>query len=171
MDYSRNKEHIMRLPTPFSFILLAGIACCVSVLFADDGKPKEEAKDDAKLLEGSWRVVALESGGMKTPAWVLEQIGRFTFKGPELLMRGTTPDSGAKATVKLDSSKTPKQIDVTLIEGARKGTITQGIYKFEKDRLVICSRGQKTADKGRPKEFKTEVGDDLSMITLEPIKE
>ncbi|MCE9528292.1 MAG: TIGR03067 domain-containing protein [Planctomycetales bacterium] len=162
----------MRLSNPLSFILLAGIACCVSALVADDAKPKEEAKDDVKILEGSWNGIALEADGKKVPAEVLEKLkGRFTFKGLELLMTDTTPISGAKATVKLDSGKTPKQIDLTGIEGAGKGKTTQGIYKFEKDRLFICLRGPEFAEKGRPTEFKTEAGSGLGLMTLERVKE
>jgi uncharacterized protein (TIGR03067 family) len=162
----------MRLPIPFCFLLLTGIVCCLPTLLADDAKPKEEAKDDSKLLEGSWNGIGLEADGKKVPAEVLEKLkGRFTFKGLELLMTDTTPVSGAKATVKLDSSKTPKQIDLTGIEGTGKGKTIQGIYKLEKDRLFICLRGPEFVEKGRPTEFKTEVGSGLGLMTLERTKE
>ena len=162
----------MRSPTSLCFLLLVGCATCVPSLFADEVKPKKEAKDDANILEGSWNGIALEVDGKKVPVEVLEKLkGRFTFKGLELLMTDTTPISGGKATVKLDSGKTPKQIDLTGIEGAGKGKTTQGIYKFEKDRLFICLRGPEFAEKGRPTEFKTEVGSGLGLMTLERVKE
>jgi uncharacterized protein (TIGR03067 family) len=57
------------------------------------------------------------------------------------------------------------------LEGPEKGKTVQGIYKFERDRLIICMRGPETAEKGRPKEFKTEADSGLGIMTLERIKE
>lgn len=159
------------MPTPLCFILLVGCACCFPALLADDAKPKEDAKDDAKLLEGSWKAVALEADGKKASAEELEKLkGRWTFRGLELVISDTNPVKGENATVKLDSSKTPKHFDLVAL-GPKKDKTMQGIYKFEKDRLFICSRGQESADKGRPTEFTTTAGSDLGMITLERVKE
>jgi uncharacterized protein (TIGR03067 family) len=160
----------MRLPTPFCFILLAGSVFGLPALHADDAKPPKDAKDDLKLLEGNWKVVALEADGKKAPPEALKGM-RWTFKGSELQPYNPGEKSGEKATVKLDSSKTPKHVDLAVLEGPQKGKTTEGIFKLEKDQLVVCLRDPEAAKKGRPKEFKTEADSGLGMITLERVKE
>jgi uncharacterized protein (TIGR03067 family) len=155
----------MRLPTSLSFVLLVGSAFCLPALPADD-KPSQ----DAKLLEGSWKVVALEADGKKPPPEALKGM-RWSFKGSEVQIADSGEKSGGKSSVKLDSSKTPKHIDLVVLEGPQKGKTMQGIFKFEKDRLVICLRGLEDAKKGRPREFMTEADSALGMITLERVKE
>ena len=159
----------MRLSTPFCFILLAGSAFCLSPLLADDAKPQKDAKNDSKLLEGSWKAVALEADGKEAPPEALKGM-RWSFKGSELQIADPGEKSGGKSSVKLDSTKTPKHIDLVVSEGPQKGKTMQGIFKFEKDRLVICLRGLEAAEKGRPKEFMTEADSGLGMITLERVK-
>ncbi len=129
----------------------------------------KDAKDDLKLFNGSWKVVALEDEGRKAPSEALKGM-RWSFNGAEVQMHD--PHAGrAKASVKLDSSKTPKQIDLAMLEspGSWNGKTLQGIFTFEKDRLIICLRDPPAAEKGRPKEFKTEANSGLGMIALERI--
>ena len=148
----------------FSVSALAMCFFCIPALFAD------ENKDDAKLVQGNWKVVALEADGKQAPDEALKGM-RWSFKGNEL--QGTDPGEkpSDKASFKLDSSKSPKQIDLVVLEGAQKGKTIEGIYKFEKVRLIVCLRGPEAAEKGRPQEFKTEADSGLGMITLERIKE
>jgi uncharacterized protein (TIGR03067 family) len=164
----------MRLPTRLGFVLWVGCACCLPALLAEDAKPQKDAKDDSKRLQGSWKVVALETDGKEAPPEELKGM-RWSFKGSELQIAdsGEKSDekSGGKSSVKLDSSKTPKYIDLVVADGPQKGKTMQGIFKFEKDRLVVCLRGLEDAKQGRPKEFMTEADSALGMITLERIKE
>ena len=162
----------MRLQTPFCFALLVGCAFSLPALLADDAKPPKDAKDDLKLFQGSWKAVALETDGKKAPPEALEALnkgGGYTFKGSELQIAEV--GEKFKSSVKLDSSKSPKHIDLVVPEGPQKGKTMQGIFKFEKDRLVICMRDLEAAKKGRPKEFITEADGGLGMITLERVKE
>lgn len=128
----------------------------------------KDTKDDAKLLEGNWKVVAIEDEGRKAPSEVLKGM-RWSFKNSEVEM--ADPKRSDKASVKIDWSKKPKHIDLVALEGedSLKGKMTQGIFTLEKDRLIICVREPKAAEKGRPKEFNTEAGSGLGMITLERI--
>ena len=59
-------------------------------------------------------------------------------------------------TLKVDPTKTPKEIDATDSEGK---TIL-GIYKFDKDQFTVCFA---PPDKQRPKEFSVKVGSTLSV--------
>lgn len=97
---------------------------------------------------------------------------RWIFKGAELSGFDPGEKPGSKSTLSLDSSKTPKHFDLTVLkEGAQKGKTMQAIFKLEKGRLIICFRGLEAAKKGRPKDFKTEADSGLGMITLERLKE
>ena len=55
-------------------------------------------------------------------------------------------------TQKLDPSKSPKAIDVTMTEGPNKGAVMLGIYEFDGDTLKVCFDPQ---GKKRPTEFKS----------------
>jgi uncharacterized protein (TIGR03067 family) len=157
----------MRLPGSFSFVLLIGSAFCLSSLLADDAKPQQDVA--FKPFDGAWKVVALEADGKAEPEEAIKGM-RCWFKGSEVQFADADEKSRERASVKLDSSKSPKQVDFVVLEGADKGKTIQGIFKFEKDRLVICLRDAEAAEKGRPKEFKTEANSGLGMMTLERVK-
>jgi uncharacterized protein (TIGR03067 family) len=152
------------------FALFAGTAFGLPALLADDANRKQEVLDEAKQLEGKWKVVAIEDDGRKAPE---EEIKGMccTIKDLEMQMRDAADAPVEKATLKLDLTKTPRHIDLTVSEGPEKGRTIKGIFKFEKERLVICIRGPEAGDKGRPKEFKTEAGSGLGIITLERAKD
>ena len=56
---------------------------------------------------------------------------------------------------KLDPSKSPKAIDVTITEGPSKGAVMLGIYEFDGDTLKVCFDPE---GKKRPTEFKSPAG-------------
>src|SRR5262245_49022717 len=119
----------MRLRTFPAFVLTAACACCLPPLFAQDVKPREAVRDDLKLLQGGWEMVAMESEGKRGPA-----LGRWVFKGSEVQAGYTGADLRAVGSVKLDSSKRPKRLDLA----GPKGEAMPGIFKSDKDRLIIC---------------------------------
>ena len=127
----------------------------------------KEIKDDAKRVDGNWKVVAIEEEGKKTPCESVQGMS-WTIKNSELEM--TAPERGAKASVKTDWSKTPKHIDLVALEPSLKGQTIQGVFTLEKDRLVVCLRDLEAAgEKGRPKEFRSEAGSGLGIFTLERV--
>ena len=146
--------------------LFAGTAFGLPALLADDANRNQQVLDEAKQLEGKWKVVALEADGQKAPEEALKTM-RCTIKGQEMQMRDAADAPVEKAALKLDLTKTPRHIDFTVKEGPDKGKTIKGIFKFEKERLVICMREAEAAEKSRPTEFKTDAGSGLGIITLE----
>ena len=67
------------------------------------------------------------------------------------------------ATFKVDSSKSPKEIDLTPTTGENKGKTVKGIYKIAGDYLTIC-RGL-TEKEARPTEFAAPVNSGLLLVT------
>jgi uncharacterized protein (TIGR03067 family) len=128
-----------------STILLAGGFCFGSAVVPLPNNTKLEAqdgKDDIKKLQGEWVVVSVEAQGKQLQATVGQKL---TIKDNEWTPPGAP---NAKFMLKLDPSKTPKEIDLT------SGTDTfRGIYKLDGDTFTFCST---YANGQRPKEFKAD---------------
>ncbi|MDZ4687851.1 MAG: TIGR03067 domain-containing protein [Planctomycetaceae bacterium] len=125
---------------------------------------KDEAiKKDRKLIEGTWRVIAVEIDGNKLEGeaarkfsvvngndgtWSLRSDGNEVSKGPSTI----------------DPTMKPKTIDFTPSEGEGKGELHLGIYELgEKTRkLCIAPPG-----KGRPAEFTSPAGSEFNLVTFE----
>src|SRR5262245_52068808 len=109
------------------------------------------AASDLKKMAGTWKTVVQEAFGKPTPKDEIEKTaGRLIVKGDsyEVYFGKKSIDKG---TIKLDASKTPREIDVK----TQNDEIMKGIYKIEKDEMTVCF-GQPGID--RPKEFKTKEG-------------
>ncbi len=142
-------------------VLVAGL------LLAADVK-KDDAKKDQETLQGIWKVVSAEGGGKDQTEKAKDHTLTFdkdTFtlkKGDELRVKGT---------FKIDPTKKPKTIDMTITEARRdedKGKEVHGIYDVTKDELKWCTA--EPGDKGRPKEFATKEGTPEMLITFKKEK-
>jgi uncharacterized protein (TIGR03067 family) len=106
-----------------------------------------DAKEDSKMMEGTWLPVEGELGGQKFPDEVLKTIKLTLSEGKY------TVNVIDKGTVKLDPSKKPKTMDIVGTEGPNKGKTIPAIYELTGDTLRVC---YDLSGKNRPKEFKTE---------------
>jgi uncharacterized protein (TIGR03067 family) len=89
-------------------------------------------------IEGTWVAVSAISRGKKVPpAELAEAMATFTFKDDKYKaqIRGEPRESG---TYKVDASKQPATIDLTISEGPDKGRKQLGIYKIEGDTLTLA---------------------------------
>src|SRR6516164_3912419 len=88
----------------------------VGVLLAADA-PKGDAKKDQEALQGTWRPVSSEQGGKdqtdeaKDHTLTFEKDTFTVKKGDEVRIKGT---------FKVDPSKKPKTIDMTITEGRKE---------------------------------------------------
>jgi uncharacterized protein (TIGR03067 family) len=126
---------------------------------ATSGGPGTVADDKAKLekearkFQGTWTFESSVTGGEELPAdhlkmavVIFEGDKHTVKKGDEVIQVGTQ---------KLDPSKFPKTIDVTMVEGPHKGTVMLGIYEIDADTLKVCFDPE---GKTRPTEFKSPPG-------------
>ena len=93
------------------------------------------------------------TGGKEIPAGDLKEF-ILTFEGEKhTLKKGD--EVIQVGTQKIDPSKSPKTIDVTMTEGPNKGAVMLGIYEIDADTLKVCfdPKGKK-----RPTEFKSAAG-------------
>lgn len=114
---------------------------------------KADLEKETKKFQGDWTFESSQTGGKEIPAGELKGIvvifegDKHTVKkGDEVLQVGTQ---------KLDPSKSPKAMDVTITEGPSKGAIMLGIYEIDGDTLKVCFDPQ---GKKRPTEFKSPPG-------------
>ena len=113
-----------------------GCVCTVLALMLGAAHAqKVDVKSDLDKLQGSWAMVLFFANGEELPA-DLVKTGEVLIDDNEYRPKlGATVET---ATVRLDSSKSPKQIDITYTTGFLKGNTTRGIYKLDGDTWTIC---------------------------------
>jgi uncharacterized protein (TIGR03067 family) len=130
--------------------LICAIGFNASGTLADD---KADLDKEVKKFQGVWTFESSVTGGKELSA---DQL-----KGLVLLFEGDKhtvkkgDDVIQVGTQKLDPSKSPKTIDVTMTEGPSKGTVMLGIYEIDRDTLKVCFDAE---GKKRPTEFKSAPG-------------
>ena len=157
---------------------LCGSACLVVGLFllgassgsrAGEGKA-EAVKKDLKQLEGNWKMVRMELEGRSDSGKGVQKSG-VLFDGTQYSFLRNGLATGATATITIDPTKDPKEINFKITGGTGRGATKLGIYRFTPDgRLEICMnqhRG-KNADR-RPTRFTTKpsVGSGSVLYVLE----
>jgi RNA polymerase sigma-70 factor (ECF subfamily) len=128
---------------------------------ARKGVPRVE---DAKALQGAWLAVEAEFDGRKVTSDEVTDL-RLVFHGEEIAL-GAADGKGRtrKLNFTLDPAKSPKEINLTSLDGQEKDKSTPGIYSLEKGQLRLCYFRDGTA---RPKDFKTSQGDGKLVLVLE----
>jgi uncharacterized protein (TIGR03067 family) len=113
--------------------LVAVLALTVSVCADPVPGSKPKPMDDNELLTGTWKLTEIELAQNPTPPgpdekWVIGK-GRIEWKGRR---RPVT------FSYSLDASKSPKQIDLEIVEGLGTGGKLKGIYKLTEGKLQVC---------------------------------
>ena len=137
------------------------LSCSVLVFLCGLASLRTGETNDLDSMQGSWLVVSLIEKGKAVPGGELETleivIDKDTF---------TTFEKGkvvVKYRIKLEPTKSPKQIDLTYLVGEDKGKTEPGIYTFAKDQLKVCLDEDK---KGRPMVFEGKETQSYSVIVL-----
>lgn len=141
----------------------------IGLLVAAGAQAGDAASKEAKELQGEWQAVEVEKDGKKVTADDVKDL-RIVFKGGEFIAKSAKGEGKErKSKFTLDPSKSPKQIDITPLEGPDKGQTAACIYSLENGQLKLCMPYFK--DLGtRPKEFKTQAGDGRMLFVLKRVK-
>jgi uncharacterized protein (TIGR03067 family) len=94
-----------------------------------------DADKDRKQLQGTWSVVMAKLGGKKPSKAELKDV-KVIFHGNLMTLQYGREEKG---TFKLDASKKPKAMDVTLERKGKKETALF-IYELNGDKLKLCWR-------------------------------
>src|SRR2546423_10706859 len=123
---------------------------------ADDAADVEK---ELQKFQGTWTFESVEAGGKEVPAAEFKGI-TVTFEGDKYTVKNGDEVIQA-ATQKLDPSKSPKTLDVTVAEGPNKGAVMLGIYEISGDTLKVCFDPE---GKKRPTEFKSASGSQTLVV-------
>ena len=116
------------------------LACALLSLGAQAPKEKETELDQ---FQGTWKTIKANLGGTEAPAGDLKD-SDMTIKGDQAVY---VQDPKQVATLKIDASKKPAEIDFVI----KDKKVDRGIYRFiDKDTLELCVE---TEGGERPKEF------------------
>lgn len=133
--------------------------------------PSEKANDSGPASTGS-QVLIHRSDKIVSTEWAGKADDK-PAKGDQAVIKGgklvlVTGENKQELTFTVAPGKDPKQIDLTPKDGP-KGYYLPGIYKLEKDVLVICYAlpiRPENIDKRRPSEFKTGPQSYTQIVTL-----
>lgn len=115
-------------------------------------------KTDSQALQGSWAVASAEMAGNAFPEQLIKTMSLTMKEGRYTVMVGQAKDEG---TAKINSSKSPKTMEITGTDGPNKGKTLLAIYKIDGDSLTIC---YDLSGKEYPSEFKTKPDTRLFLV-------
>jgi uncharacterized protein (TIGR03067 family) len=138
------------------------VAALLAAVGAAGNAGDKAGKKDEDRIRGTWLPVSAEEGGRKEPDEKLKDSKIVFGEGGKLSV--TIQGKEMEGTYKLDATKKPKAIDVTINEGGKDET-HKGIYHLEKDSLKLCF-----ADPDRPTEFATQAGTKSLLLVLKRAK-
>ena len=125
----------------------------------DDAVKKEQAG-----MAGNWLLVSGEENGEPASEYVVKNL-KCAIKGDQLAFKGIEPltEKASKLTMKIDTSTTPKCVDLKVEAGSLKGDILEGVYEWKGDELKFCLYFGKG---NRPLEFETKAGSNRVLFVL-----
>ena len=114
--------------------MAAGLGAAFRVSAADAKAP---GKSHADKLLGTWVIVSGEEDGKPSPP---DKIKGSQMTVDKKTIKLTDKDDKQLWILdyKLDASKKPAEIDMTVAEGQGSGKSSQGIYELDGDTLKIC---------------------------------
>lgn len=127
----------------------------------------QDAKDDKAKLQGAWQMESSTQGGQEDPN-AKERTMVFE-KDTVSIKRGDM--TVYKGKYKLDTTKSPKQIDITLDESPAdrfNGKTGLGVYELKDDTLKwsVNMPGSET----RPENFESAAGSATMVVVLKRVK-
>jgi uncharacterized protein (TIGR03067 family) len=146
----------MRIALVTLFCTLGLAASGGTGAWADD---KADVEKELQMFKGTWTFESVETGGKEAPAAEFKGIS-VTFEGDKYSVKKGDELIQA-ATLKLDPSKSPKTLDVTVAEGPNKGAVMPGIYEISGDTLKVCFDPE---GKKRPTQFKGACGSQTFVV-------
>jgi uncharacterized protein (TIGR03067 family) len=147
-----------------------GLVCLAALMLAAPvfGRDDESAKE-LKKLEGVWIMVSGEKEGEKLPDEMVKK-NKIVWKGKKVEV--TSPhqsDELIKATIKVDASKTPHEMEWVRDNGPDAGKTMYAIYEWiDGDHYRVCFA---KAGKEKPKEFSTKAGSGHMMHVWKRVRE
>jgi RNA polymerase sigma factor (sigma-70 family) len=161
-------------------VVPAGITVRPAAKAQDDKAGKELTAKELKAMQGSWRIVKVESNGVELPADAIAT-ARWTVKKDEIEVTDEFTEEPTVLKLVISPEQNPKHFDTTMTKVGKhkkainnqgagvKDKLVPGLYKRDGDNLTVCMRSPENLDDGRPKEVKA--GDGVVLVVLERVKD
>ena len=135
---------------------------CVSLLTTWAAAQPISEKNDLANFQGKWKLIGGTINGKKlSETEAVATAMTVIFQGDRLntFFKGQPKGS---FSFKVNTAKTPREIDTVDLDGPNKGLKTKGIYAIDEDILKICLRNKLN---GRPSKFEVPEGvDDIYFL-------
>ncbi len=141
------------------------VMACVGLFMGAD-----EIASERQRWQGKWTFASCVFEGQDVTG-VLGGV-EVTFSGSEVRLTTLVPASFV-ATVKLDPSKTPREVDFSLnqpIGGDVPRGAMLGIYEFDEQRLKVCLNVRGTGDTPRPEKFESAAESGACLLVFKRVK-
>lgn len=145
-------------------LIVGLIVLMATSLIAAEPSKQDSVTKDVDAIQGTWKLVALESDGKQAPAEIVAAL-KLVFKADTLIF---TPGEPGFTNYKFKLDPTTKPASFTMIhaDGTNKGETEKGIYSLDGDRLKICfGRLGQTLN-----EITARAGSGQSMYSMERVK-
>lgn len=141
-------------------MMISGLLLAAGLLLAT----QDPGGDDLQKLQGTWLTVSLVTSGKAVMDENLPPkpgpVTRLVYEGNQWKVR-VGEKTVATGTWKIDSTRTPKEIDIMDESGMKNEKTKLAIYELEGDTYRYCIA---PAGKPRPTEFSAKEGSDNALI-------
>lgn len=122
--------------------------------------PRGNPEPDLESLQGTWRSLAMVIDGRKIPAAAIEHRRIIVIDDKYVVVDGDL--TLRRGSIRIDPTKTPKQIDALPMDGHHAGKVDLGIYEMTPGLLRLC---WSPPGQPRPTDFTCEPGSGKWMAT------
>ena len=147
----------------FGLLVVGALLTAIAAIASADDAKDEAIKKDRKLIEGTWRIVALEVNGNKAMEEDAKKLTVVNGSDGTWSLR-SEGNEVSKGTSTFDPTKTPKTIDFAPTEGAGKGNQYLGIYELGENTRKLCFA---PPGRERPTQFSSTPGSEHILVTYE----
>jgi uncharacterized protein (TIGR03067 family) len=140
-----------------------------SAIVAHQLELPDREKEDAKQLEGKWRLTRMEKEGKDLSNEAVKELRQRLILGASDFRLEVRGKPSLEGTWEADSKRSPKRITLRAIDKKFGGELAfHAIYEFRRETLVVCVGEGGSAAQRR---FVTEPGDGLRIEYYEKEKE
>ncbi len=130
------------------------------------GAPEPKAANkELEKLQGTWEEMSCVDDGSEVSAELL-QGRKAVIEGDKMTEKHKGEVIGQSA-IKLDPTRSPKEIDVTPLSGPEKGRVLRGIYSRDGDTLKACFA---RPGEDRPTGFSSKAGSGRALLVYKKAK-